>query len=110
MANSSGTSVDIQGMIAAQGSFQQTLDACNTAYSSMGEQQQTLAANWTGEAASSFGQALTQYLEDLGTVRQQLSGILETLSSNTGVYSNTNEGSTQLAQGFSKGLPGLVGI
>jgi WXG100 family type VII secretion target len=104
------TSVDIQGMTAAQSSFQNALDQCNTAYSNMTEQQSTLASNWTGEAASSFGQALSQYLEDLNTVRSQLSSMLETLSSNTGVYANTSEGSSQLANAFATGLPGLTGI
>ena len=109
-ANPGQTSVDVGGMTAAQGSFQNALDACNTAYSDMTEQQSTLAANWTGEAASSFGQALSQYLEDLGTVRTQLSGILETLSSNTGVYANTNGQSADMANAFKTGLPGLTGI
>ncbi len=104
------TSVSVEGMVAAQGHFQTALDQCNTAYSSMSEQQSTLAGNWTGEAASAFGQALTNYLDDLQTVRTQLSTITEALSANTGVYSNTNEGSTQLAQSFATGLPGLNGI
>ena len=43
-------------------------------------------------------------------MRQQLSGMLETLSSNTGVYANTNEGSNQLANSFATGLPGLSGL
>lgn len=111
MAGNTGqTSVTVEGMTAAQGNFQNALDAVNTAYSNMTEQQSTLMANWSGEAASSFGQALSNYLEDLGVVRTQLSGMLETLSSNTGVYANTNEGSTQLANVFKTGLPGLTGI
>jgi WXG100 family type VII secretion target len=104
------TSVSVEGMKAAQANFQNALDQCNTAYSNMSEQQGTLSGNWTGEAASAFGQALTQYLDDLQTVRTQLSTITEALSSNTGVYANTSEGSTQLAQSFANGLPGLTGI
>jgi WXG100 family type VII secretion target len=104
------TSVSVQGMITAQGHFQNAVDTCNTAYNNMSEQQATLAANWTGEASSAFGQALNQYLEDLGNVRTQLSTMLETLSANTGVYSNTSEQSTDLANAFSTGLPGLTGI
>ena len=104
------TSVDVQGMALAQGNFQNALDQVNTAYSNMSEQQSMLMANWTGEAASSFGQALTQYLDDLQVVRTQLSTMTETLSANTGVYTNTNEGSTQLANSFATGLPGLNGI
>src|SRR5882724_696608 len=76
------TSVDVQGMIAAQGHFQNALDQTNTAYSNMSEQQSNLMSNWTGEAASSFGQALTQYLDDLQTVQKQLATITEALSQN----------------------------
>ena len=104
------TSVSLEGMKAAQGNFQNALEQCNTAYTSITEQQSVLAGNWTGEAASAFGQALTNYLDDLQIVRTQLSNITEQLSQNTGVYANTNEGSTQLANQFSTGLPGLSGI
>ena len=104
------TSVDVQGMTTAQNSFQNALDACNTAYSNMTEQQSTLGANWSGEAASAFGQALNQFLEDLGTVRTQLSSMLETLSANTGVYANTDGQSSDMAAAFAGGLPGLSGI
>jgi WXG100 family type VII secretion target len=104
------TSVDIQGMTQAQGNFQTALDQVNTAYSDMREQQSTLAANWTGETASSFGQALEQWLEDLNTVKTQLSNMLETLSQNTGVYANTNETSQQVASQFTSGLAGVTGL
>jgi WXG100 family type VII secretion target len=104
------TSVDVQGMIAAQGNFQNALDQVNTAFNNMQDQESTLAANWTGETASTFGQALNQWLEDFSVVRQQLSGMLETLSTNTGVYANTNEGSQQMAASFSNGLSGVAGL
>jgi WXG100 family type VII secretion target len=104
------TSVDISGMQNAQVNFQNALDACNTAYTDMYEQQTNLAANWTGEAASSFGQALEKYLDDLRTVRTQLTNMLETLSANTGVYANTDGQSSDLATAFASGLPGLTGI
>jgi len=104
------TSVDIQGMVTARGHFQNALDQCNTAYNNVGEQQATLMSNWTGEAASAFGQALTQYQDDFQIVRTQLGNIIEQLSTNTGVYNSTNEGSTQAAQSFATGLPGLAGL
>jgi len=106
----SHSSVDVQGMIAAQGNFQKALDQVNTAYYDMTEQQGTLQANWAGETASAFGMALSQWLEDLSVVRVQLSGIVETLSQNTGVYANTNEGSQQIAASFAKGLSGVPGL
>jgi uncharacterized protein YukE len=97
-------------MKAAQGHFQNALEQVNTAYTNMSEQQGTLAANWTGEASSSFGRALTTWLDDLGIVRSQLILILEKLAANTGVYTNTNEGSSQMANAFLQGLPGLAGL
>jgi WXG100 family type VII secretion target len=104
------TSVDIQGMRGAQQNFQQALDNVNTAYTNMTEQQSTLAANWTGETASTFGQALNQWLEDFSTVRTQLTRILEALSQNTGVYANTNEQSQQMAGSFQSGMSGVQGL
>jgi WXG100 family type VII secretion target len=107
---SNPTSVDIQGMTTAQGNFQSALDQVNTAYSNMTEQQSTLAANWTGETASTFGGALNQWLDDFNTVKTQLSNMLETLSQNTGVYTNTNEGSQQMASSFTSGMSGVTGL
>jgi WXG100 family type VII secretion target len=97
-------------MIAAQGNFQNALDQVNTAYNDMTEQQSTLAANWTGETASTFGVALAQWLDDFNVVRKELTKILETLSHNTGVYANTNEGSQQMATSFAHGLSGVAGL
>jgi len=97
-------------MKAAQANFQNAYDACNTAWNDMTEQQTDLQANWTGEAASSFGQALSTYLGDLGTVRAQLLVMLDSLSGTTGVYVNTAGQSTDVATAFATGLPGLTGI
>lgn len=104
------TAVDVQGMIGAQQDFQNALDQVNTAYGDMSEEQGTLAANWTGEAASTFGTALTAYLDDLGVVRSQLAAMCEKLSSHTGVYTNTHEQSNEMAGAFKGGLAGLQGL
>jgi WXG100 family type VII secretion target len=106
------TSVDIQGMVAAQANFQCAVDQVNTAYCDMLEQQATLMENWKGEAASTFGIAFERYLEDFKTVRSELEGILEALHENTGVYANTEGGSRQVAASFAShsGLPGLPGL
>lgn len=103
------TSVDIAGMTAAQRNFQSAVDQVNTAYQAMETQQGALAGAWTGETSTAFGQALTRWLEDFGVVRTQLGTILETLSSNTGVYANTNEEATNTAiqAGQFSGLPGF---
>jgi WXG100 family type VII secretion target len=106
----SQTSVDVQGMIAAQGHFQNALDQVNTAYTQMAEQQSMLQANWIGETASAFGMALSQWLDDLSVVRAQLGGMVESLSQNTNVYANTNEGSQEMATSFANGLSGVPGL
>jgi WXG100 family type VII secretion target len=97
-------------MTLAQADFQNALDQVNTVLGDMTQEQATLAGVWTGEAASSFGQALTQYLDDLGIVRNQLALMCEKLSSHTGVYSNTHQTSLQTANGFKQGLAGLQGL
>jgi WXG100 family type VII secretion target len=96
-------------MIAAQGHFQTAVDQVNTAYDAMERQQEALAAAWTGETSTTFGQALIHWLDDFGVVRTQLINILETLSQNTGVYANTNEEATNIAMqaGKFQGLPGF---
>jgi WXG100 family type VII secretion target len=97
-------------MTLAQGDFQTALDNVNTAYSDMSTEQSTLQSNWTGEAASSFGTALNLWLDDLNAVRNQLSIMLEKLSSHTGIYANTHEQSNEMANAFKQGLPGLAGL
>ena len=104
------TSVDVAGMTSAQSNFQSALDQVNTAYTDMTEQQSTLTANWTGETSSMFGQALSQWLEDMNVVQTNLSSILEALSQNTGVYANTNEQSSQMANSFKSGMSGVQGL
>ena len=104
------TNVSVPGMIQAQGDFQNALDQVNTTLTDMSEEQSTLAANWTGEAASSFGQALQTWLDDLQVVQQQLAGMCEKLASHTGVYTDTHEQSKAVAQAFKQGLPGLEAL
>jgi WXG100 family type VII secretion target len=91
-------------MTAAQGNFQTALDQVNTAYNNMTQQQENLIQNWQGDAAQAFVGAVDKWLEDFGVVRSQLVKMVETLSSNTGVYSNTTEGSQQMASAFANGL------
>ncbi len=104
------TSVDIKGMVQAQQDFQQALDQINTIYSSMDEERDTLAANWAGEAASAFGQALGNWIDDLYAIQQELIIMTETLSIHTGIYADATETSTQAANAFQQGLPGLEGL
>ena len=101
------TSVDIAGMQAAQASFQNAVGQCATALNQISDQQSQLAAIWTGDAATAFGQALTGFVADLTTVYTNLKMMNESLESNTGVYNNTSETTTSAATGFKSGLPGF---
>ena len=101
------TSVDVQGMQAAQEDFQLALDQMNSVYSAMTEEQDNLAANWSGMAASAFGQALGAWLDDLWQIRQELVVMTESLSAHTGIYSDANEASQEVVAAFHQGLDGL---
>jgi WXG100 family type VII secretion target len=104
------TSVDIQGMTQAQGNFQNALSQVKAAYNSMESQSETLTSNWGGDAASAFLAALTQWLQDLNTVQTQLSNMLETLISNTGVYSSTSDTTNSAAASFGSSVGNVAGL
>ncbi|MFJ6836858.1 WXG100 family type VII secretion target [Streptomyces sp. NPDC091209] len=108
------TSVEIQGMTAAQGSFQHALDESTNAYVQMDGQIEGLRASWSGEAAQIYSQAMQEWLADFQKVNQALTQMLENLASNTKVYANTHENTqqlaNQLAQSMGSGATGLPGF
>lgn len=110
MSTSSGSfiSTDVAGMGQAQQSMQEIYGELNTASQTLAEQQSTLAANWSGEAQATFGQALTNFIEDFNKINAALTGMMETMSQNTGIYVNTNETSTAMAQAFTNSTSGMV--
>jgi WXG100 family type VII secretion target len=96
-------------MQAAQASFQTAIETCTTLYNNMMEQQSTLAANWTGETASAFGQALEAWLNDFQTVNTALQGFLTTMNQNTGVYLTTQDANQQAASTILSDTSALAG-
>jgi len=84
------TQVDIQGMVAAQSTFQTALDQTSSSYSQMDGQIVGLQASWQGDAASIYHQAMQEWLNDFSRVNAALQRMLETLSSNTHVYANVH--------------------
>jgi WXG100 family type VII secretion target len=102
------TSVTLEGMKGAQGNFQTALGEINKVYNDMSEEAATLAANWTGESASTFGNALGIWLDDLSQVRAQCEIVLESLATHTGIYANTNQTVSDTAGAFGSGLHGLA--
>jgi WXG100 family type VII secretion target len=102
--------------VAAQASFQTAIDTAQSLFNSMTEQQTTLAANWTGETASAFGNAVEAWLNDFQTVNTALQGFLTTMNQTTGVYLTTQDANQQAASSIlsdtsalanSLGLPAL---
>lgn len=108
------TSVELQGMTAAQGTFQTALDDSTSSYAQMDGQIDGLRASWTGDAANVYTQAMQQWLEDFNTVNNALRTMLEKLSANTNVYANTHEDTAQVAQqvaqNIASGVTGLPGF
>ncbi|WP_329457202.1 WXG100 family type VII secretion target [Streptomyces sp. NBC_01497] len=95
MANN--TAVDLDGMKAAQGTFQTALDETTSSYSQMDGQIEGLRSSWTGQASTIYGSAMEKWLEDFNVVNNALRTMLEKLQSNTGVYANTHEDTQQQA-------------
>jgi ESAT-6 family protein len=91
------TSVSLDGMKAAQGTFQTALDESTSSYSQMDGQIEGLRSSWTGQAASIYGSAMEKWLEDFNVVNNALRTMLEKLQANTGVYANTHEDTQQQA-------------
>ncbi|MEV5955445.1 WXG100 family type VII secretion target [Streptomyces sp. NPDC059629] len=108
------TSVELQGMTAAQGSFQTALDETTGSYAQMDGQIEGLRASWSGEAANVYHNAMQEWLNDFDKVNQALRTMLEKLAQNTNVYANTHENTQQQAQQVAQqmasgniGLPGF---
>jgi WXG100 family type VII secretion target len=108
------TQVEIQGMTAAQGSFQTALDHTTSSYAQMDGQIEGLRASWSGEASTIYVSAMHDWLTDFDKVNQALRTMLEKLAENTKVYASTHENTQQQAQQVmqqmqsgSVGLPGF---
>jgi hypothetical protein len=63
----------------------------------MEEQASTLAANWTGDTSSLFGQALANYIGAYGTVIAGWQSIVTIINQNRGIYQATNDSNQQAA-------------
>ncbi|MGW7673281.1 WXG100 family type VII secretion target [Streptomyces sp. NPDC054775] len=105
--------VDIQGMVAAQGSFQTALDETSRSYAQMDGQIMGLHGSWSGDAASIFSNAMQEWLNDFNQVNGALQRMLEQLSANTNVYGNvhtdTQDKANQVAQAMAQsGLPNFA--
>jgi WXG100 family type VII secretion target len=101
------SSVDVHGMVLAQGNFQNAIEQVNGAYNMMSGLQGQLQSAWFGETSTAFSNAITKWLEDCKVVNAQLQHILDTLSASTNVYANTNESAQHVAAKLASGLSGF---
>lgn len=103
------TQVDIQGMIAARGTFQTALESSQSSYSQMDGQIMGLQGSWQGDASNVYHQAMQEWLNDFTKVNSALQQMLEQLVSNTtvydGVHTNTNDTASRVASAMGSGLP-----
>jgi WXG100 family type VII secretion target len=106
--NSSFISTDVQGMAQAQQVMQNMYGELNSAMQALETQQGDLAANWSGEAQTAFGQALSNFIGDFGKINNALVGMMETMSQNTNIYVNTNDTSAAIANAFTNTTSGML--
>ncbi|MGV9935194.1 WXG100 family type VII secretion target [Streptomyces olivaceoviridis] len=91
------TNVDIQGMVAAQGAFQTAVDETGRTRTQMESQIDSLIASWSGDAATVYFHAMTEWLSEYQRVCQALQRMLETLENNTNLYGNVHSGTQSQA-------------
>jgi len=101
-------STDVMGMAQAQNVMQEIYGQLNSASQQLSEQQSNLAANWSGEAQTAFGQALGTFIDDFGKINGALVSMMEALSQNTNIYVNTSDTSTSMAQAFTNSTSGMI--
>jgi uncharacterized protein YukE len=101
-------STDTFGMATAERVMEEIYGDLKLQIGVLGNQQQNLLQNWSGEAASTFGIAVSNFIEDFEKINQALSGMLSVMGVNRNVYENTNESSSQMAQQFAKNVGGMI--
>ncbi|MFD8542566.1 WXG100 family type VII secretion target [Streptomyces sp. NPDC059649] len=108
------TAVELQGMTAAQHTFQTTLDEATSSYAQMDGQIEGLRASWSGQASTIYQGAMQAWLSDFTQVNQALRTMLEKLGQNTNIYADTHENTqqqaNQVAQAMGSGAVGLPGF
>jgi WXG100 family type VII secretion target len=98
------TNVDIQGMVAAQSAFQSAVDDTSRTRTQMESQITSLVASWSGDAATAYLGAMTEWMSEYDRVCQALKSMLDTLSSNTGLYAGVHENTQSQAAAVAKSM------
>lgn len=107
------TSVSVEGMIKASNTFEAARDTAIRSYSAMYEQVSTLAANWSGDASSTYGKALESWLANFRTVITALENMQSSLDSNASMYAQTHDITQEEAASLAAELaeaPALTGL
>ncbi|MFH9090395.1 WXG100 family type VII secretion target [Streptomyces sp. NPDC017673] len=96
------TNVDIEGMVAAQGAFQTAVDETGRTRTQMETQITSLIASWSGDAATTYLGAMTEWLSEYQRVCEALQRMLETLQNNTHLYGNVHSGTQSQASAVAR--------
>jgi WXG100 family type VII secretion target len=114
MAGDSGllsTTVDLAGMSRAYSAFQNGVSQCTRSESNMEQQQATLRSVWEGEASTTFGSALHEWLNNFQTVTNELKKMTGVLEQNTASYRSTHQSTideaSQVKSAVAQSLPGF---
>ncbi|WP_354637687.1 WXG100 family type VII secretion target [Kitasatospora camelliae] len=98
------TSVTLEGMHAALGSFREAHGSARAQLAAMNEQVAALGGIWTGDAAGTFSGAMQTWLRDFTSVVSALDEMAHTLEGNTGVYRSTTADVDQIAAGVNSSM------
>jgi WXG100 family type VII secretion target len=107
--------VELQGLVQTAQGQEQAIDGAQADLNQVVSHCQTLASAWTGEAASIYQSAMSNFNESASKVIAKLREMHELMVSTHGVFSNTNQNITATARqagsnmdaGYGTGLSGL---
>lgn len=107
----SQTQVDVSGMTAAAGSFNEKSSEMQNQEQQVQSAIQSLMATWKGQSAMSFNGAMEQFYEECNTVIKTLQQLAEAVNTSANNYQAQHEQNTQLATNFASQVPaGLSGF
>lgn len=103
----SQTQVDVAGMTAAAGSFNEKSSEMRSQEQQVQATIQALMGTWRGDSAMAFNSAMEQFYEECNIVIRTLQQLSESVSASASNYQGQHEQNTQLATSFASGLKGF---
>jgi WXG100 family type VII secretion target len=95
------------GMSSAVSQFEDKAASFRSQLDQVDSYMQQLEAGWKGNASAAFSQAMNQWQEGFQKVVTALDSVTQGMGSSARAYDQHEDTSTQSAQSFLGGLPGL---